>query len=268
MFASLGAIVFEPLSGFQSYGETDDAVIAQYDLIEGKPRPVFSAPGLRKLQVGLRLRQEFIIVKAARIQLRAYKDQGEVLTLTWGNGDVEGQWLIANLSMQAEQMDGLGNIIGCTVDVELVEVPDGLLLVSKQGSSWKEAVANKPKDYPEVVFVRPEPQKKSNLKKFLEILRRVVRLAGQVDALAYGGGFPNLGSSLTSVLANARYNLILLQTNYTNYGSDYAMPDMSGVIGGAISALEALAVINPVVDAAGFLAANRLWQVTVRALAF
>ena len=268
MFATLGDIVFEPLSGFDGFNETDEAVIAAYPLIGTKPKPQHTALQLRRLTIYVRLRQDFIVVKTARIQLRAYKDQGDVLTLSWGNGDVEGQFLIQALNMTAEVMDGLGNMISCGMVIDLVEVPDGFLYQSKQGSAQKAAFGNKPKNYPPVVFTRPEPHKKRNIDKFLKYVQIAIRLASLIDALSYGGKFPNLGSSITSVITNAKYNLILMKQNYDTFGSEYNLPDLSGAITETIDKLDDLGAISPVLDNVAFLAANKLFQASNKTLCF
>jgi len=268
MFATLGDIIFEALTGFDAFSETDEAIIAQYPLIGTKPQPVTTASGLRKLNICVRLRQEFIIVKAARLQLRAYKDQGDVLTLSWGNGDVEGQFLIQAISMVAEVMDSLGNLISAGMVIDLVEVPAKLLYASKQASAQKAAFGNKVKNYPPVVFTRPAPHKKRGIDKFLGYIKIAIRLAALIDALSYGGKFPNLGSNLTSVITNAKYNLILLQQNYDAHGNEYALPDISGFISDTIDKLDILSGISPTLDSVAFLAANKVFQTSNKTMCF
>ena len=260
MYAQLGDIQFDPLAGFDTYSESDTAVIAQHPLISGKPLPVPSALGLRQLTIGMRLRQEFIDVKQARLQLRAHKDQADVLTLTWGTGDVEGQFLIASLDMNAEMMDPIGTMISCNITIQLLEVPDGFLLASKQGSSYKAAFAANPKAYPAVVFKPPVPYEPTPWEQFAQYVGTAVRFAGMIDSLSYGGSFPNLGTSIGAIMGNADANLALMQTNFGTYGGDYDMDDISADITAAIAALGALMAIDPVTDQFDFQAANTTFQ--------
>ncbi len=268
MFAQLGDIVFEPLVGFDSVSDTDDTTIAMYNGISGKPLPVFMAPGLRQITLGISLHQRFIIVKQARIQLRANKDQGDILTLTWGTGDVEGQFLIQSIGTELDEMDTMGNVFGCKLTVTLLEVPDGFLYASKQGSAYKAAFAANPKAYPPVVFKPPVPAKPKPWQVFTGYVDDAINVAGMIDALSYGGQFPNLGSSLGAIIGNADANMALMQDNFATWGSTYDMDDITSEMGDVRTALTTLGGINPVTDPVNFKAANKIYQAANRLVCF
>jgi hypothetical protein len=216
----------------------------------------------------MRLRQEFIVVKAARLQLRAHKDNGDVLTLTWGNGDVEGNFLISTLGLAAEVMDGLGNLISATMTVGLMEVPASALLASKQAGSYKAAFAANPAAYTNPTFVAPPPYVRPPFELYVGMVSAAIGFAGMIDALSYGGQFPNLGRSLGVIMDEGMVNLLALQGNYSAYGSGYDMDDISTEITAAVTALTALEAIDPNVDPVGFGAANVVFQGAMVAVCF
>lgn len=263
MYAQLGNIVFEPLSGFDSYNETDEAVIAQYGLITGKPFPQQTALGLREISVAMRLHQRFIVVSAARLQLRAYKDNGTTLTLTWGNGNVEGRFLIQSITTGIEESDNYGNVFCASLTLSLLEVPTDNLLAVKQADSYKQAFGLGTFATP-VVNV-PVP-KVTALQQFLQYAREAAKWAALIDALAYGGRFPNLGSSLGQVIGNAEANIALLQTNFADFGDDYDIPDVSGGLSAIQSSLTTLGAIDPIADAVSFGIANNAFQALNRSV--
>src|ERR1700743_2496638 len=139
MYAQLGNIVFEPLSGFESVGSSGAAVIAQYQLLSGIPKPQQNGRELRTLNLGMRLHQQFIIVKNAVAQMLAYIDNATPVALVWGNGDNDGLWLIQNYSLDYQHTDSYGNVFSMGLTLALLEVPSDGLLDAKQASAEKQA---------------------------------------------------------------------------------------------------------------------------------
>lgn len=266
MYAQLGDIIFEPLTGFTSLGDNQEGVVAQYGLTTGKPYPQPTAPNLREISIGMQLHQRFIKVKEAKLQLRAYLENGTVITLSWGNGEIEGRFIVVNINSGIEESDSLGNVFCLGVNVNLLEVPADNLLAAKQADAYKKAFGVGDFTTPVVFPPRPEP---SPLQVFLMQIRKALRYAALIEALSYGGRFPvYLGSNLGQIIGNARANAVLMGTQFSTYGSGWDIPDVSGDIGSVVDSLDILGAIDPLADPLGFAAANKVFQDFNRALCF
>lgn len=263
MYAQLGSLIFEPLSGFTAFAENEESVIAEYGALKGKPHVDWMAPGARELTIGVKLHQRFIKVKEAREQLRAYKDNGTVIPLLWGNGSLEGRFLIQRLDTIVTESDAYGNVFCVEVGIVLKESTQDLLAVKKVDAT-KDAFGLTAFVLPQLP-VRPEP----HVSRFLKILRFATKYANLIRGLSYGGAVPGSslgGGSLTTIMARAHTNLILLQSHYGIYGSDWDIPDLSAEISASIAALTTLSAIVPSTDPAGFAAANGVYQSAIVAL--
>lgn len=266
MYAQLGDIVFEPVNGFHSLSDNEDGVVAQYPLLQGKPYPQAMGPNLREVSIGMRLHQRFIKVKEARLQLRAYMQNGTVVTLSWGNGDVEGRFIVQNINTGVEESDGQGNVYCLGVNVQLLEVPAEQLLDAKQGDAYKDAFGVG--DFTTAI-VYPPVVPPTALEVFLGQIQKAMRYAALIDALAYGGRFPvYLGSSLGQILGNAKANSVLMGQQFGAHGSEWDIPDIAGDIVNVTNSLTVLEGIDPVADAAGFADANKIYQGFNRTLCF
>lgn len=266
MYAAIGDLIFEPLTGFTSFSDNEDAVVAQYPLIKGKPYPQPMAPKLKETSIGMRFHQRFIRVKEAKLQLIAYLQNGTVVTLSFGNGEIAGRYIITNINTGIEESDGLGNVYCLGVNVQLLEVPAEQLLDAKQGDAYKAAFGVG--DFTtEVVY--PPVRQPTALEVFLGQLQRAMRYAALIDALAYGGRFPvYLGSSLGQILGNAKANSVLMGQQFGAHGSGWDIPDIAGDIVNVTNSLTVLEGIDPVADAAGFADANKIYQGFNRTLCF
>lgn len=268
MFAQLGSLIFEPLSGFDSYSDSEEQVIAQYKTIAGKPWVHGMAPDLREINIVLRWHQRFISVKEARAQLRAYLEQGSTVALSWGTGEIEGRWLVKSLNTVLEEMDNHGNVYCCNVSVTLLEVAgDGDSLLQVKQVDAKKGVFGITTFSSTVVI--PPKLAPTQWQIFKERLKLAMRYAALIDALAYGGKFPvYLGSSMGQIIGNARANLVLMGADFDSYGGDWDVPDVSAPIGDVIDSLDALAILDPVTDVVAFVAENKVMQGLTRVLCF
>lgn len=196
MYAQLGDIEFEALNGFDSYSETEEATIAQYARIYGKPLPRPMGSNLRELSIGMRLHQQFILVENARVQLRAYKDNGTPVTLIWGNGKVEGTFYISNIQTNVEHSATNGAVISCFVNLTLLEVPDGKLLEELQASAKKEAIAIQAPETIITFTLTPEPPPETTHQIFAKRLRVLKRNSGVINDVLNGAVNTDYGSVL------------------------------------------------------------------------
>jgi phage protein U len=121
MFAQLGSTVFDGLKSFVAFSNDEEAILVEHALIGRKPRMQGAGLSLRALSISVFLHQEFCIVKEEIEKLRTSKNTFEVLPLLWGNGQVEGEFVIASMSIGNQQMDTLGNAIAVSVSLSLKE---------------------------------------------------------------------------------------------------------------------------------------------------
>ena len=263
MYAQLGDIIFQPLSGFDSVSDTDEVVIAKYNVFAGKPFAVFTVPGLRELNIGMRLHQKFINLANARAQLRAYKDNGRAVTLTWGNGTIEGVWLISSIATTIEEQDELGNVYMASINVTLLEAPGGQILANKQAEVTAEVVSLRSAS---ITYTSLPSENPSNWQTLVGYLNDAEKCATLIDQLSYGGKFPDLGSSLGQVIGNASANLGLMGSWYSSFSDDFDIPDITGQITTVSGYLSDLAILDPIADAVAFRATNLNYQHSNRVL--
>lgn len=265
-YAQLGDIIFEPLAGFEQVSDNVEGVVAVYPLLEGKPYPQAMGPDLRELNIGMRLHQRFIKVAEAKTQLMAYLENGTALTLSWGNGKIEGRFILRALNTNVEESDPLGNVYCLAVNLMLLEVPADSLLDAKQAAAQKEAFGVG--DFTTPVLY-PPVREPSALEVFLLQLRRAMRYAAIIESLAYGGVVPKyLGSSLGQIIGNAKANSVAMGQQFGAHGSEWDIPDVAVEIANVTDSLDVLAGIDPVTDPVGFGNANRIYQEANRVLCF
>jgi Phage P2 GpU len=262
MYAQLGDIVFEAMTGFTSVGETDEASIARYETIAGKPYAAVMAGNLRELTVGMRLHQKFVHIKEARMKLRTYKDGGTPVSLIWGNGDIEGRFLVSGISTNIEDGDALGNVHLAAITVTLLEAPDNKVLEAKAIAAYSKAVGLQRFGAPQVAVV--PPKKPTELAKFLAQYKKVMKYAKIIDALSYGGSFPYMGQTLGQVIGNADANLSQLGDLYVANPGLFDTPNLIPAITGMRATLSSMAVLDPLTDPVGFAMQNGLFQARAR----
>ena len=263
MYAQIGVIVFERLAGWDGVGEQDDAVVTQYRLLTGKPGVEVNAAELRELSVTMRLHQRFIDVKNARLQLRAYKDNGTAVKVVWGNGDVEGTFLVTSIATAVEEQLELGQVVSATLNVVLLEVPDAQVLNVEQESATKVAVGiegNVGSIGVPVVAVEPLTELEVAMRAMAGYISVLGKYAGVIGSLVYGGRYPADEGALSDVLAKAKVVAGDIIDNYTANGSRYDAPNSNAVVYQIYGWLDLMEENDPVEDAEWWLTANETFQ--------
>lgn len=142
MFAQLGTTIFDGLNSFVSFSEDgEDAILVEHALMNRKPSLQGTAIGLRVLSISLFLHQEFCNVDQETSKLRNSKNSFEILPLLWGNGKLEGEFLIATMSRDTQQMDNIGNVISARITLTLKENATTDKLTQQQQQSKNNAFA-------------------------------------------------------------------------------------------------------------------------------
>lgn len=122
MHAQLGNIIFSGLYSFDSMDyEGDEAVYAEFALINGKPRLQKTGDTLQEIVVSLKMHAEFCNPAEQISALKAYKLDGEVLPLLLGNGKYVGDYVIVSMPHTIDQTFDDGSIIQATLSLTLRE---------------------------------------------------------------------------------------------------------------------------------------------------
>jgi phage protein U len=121
MYAQLGTTVFDGLKSFVTFSQDEEAVLVEHALISRKPRLQGAGIGLQTLTISLFLHQEFCNVEQETASLRESKNTFEILSLLWGNGKLEGDFVIKQLTVEKVQQDEQGNTYASSVNVVLLE---------------------------------------------------------------------------------------------------------------------------------------------------
>lgn len=141
MFAQLGTTIFDGLKSFVTFSSDEEAIVVEYALINRKPRLQGTGMGLRTISITLFLNQEYCKVTDEIAKLRRQKDTFEILPLLWGNGTLEGNFVITALSTNNTFMDNLGNLISANVAVILKEAVNDDALDKAQQDAINNAFA-------------------------------------------------------------------------------------------------------------------------------
>ena len=271
-FAQVGSVVFIPSAGFNSVDDSEGATIALYELYGVKSQPTVTNYGLRTLNVTARLHQRFVNISQARADLLGYLRNGVVVSLTWGTGVIEGQFLIQQLQTTYEEMDNLGNLFCCVLTLQLLESPQANALANKTAAAMSSGFASNPSaNYPNVAGVLvPQPYVLLDWETWTTLAGAAVVFAAMIDALAYGGKFPQLGYNLLGVLGFAASNMSEISDNWYSFytDGDYGIDDVSGYIADAITSLSALQGYATAGDWYNFGVQNVVYQGLVRNIFF
>lgn len=141
MYAQLGNTVFDGLKSFVSFSQDGDVVLVEHALIGRKPRLQPSGLNLETVTLSLFLHQEYCNVELEIAKLITSRDTFEILPLLWGNGKIEGNFVIKQLTRDKIQQDELGNTYASVVTVILKECANDNRLDQAQQDAQKNAFA-------------------------------------------------------------------------------------------------------------------------------
>ena len=121
MFCQLGAHIFELAKTPNSISHKEDFTFAEFSLINQANRLQPTGRGLREYSLGLYLHQRFCKVADEIAAFRKSGSEFEVLPLLWGNGKLEGDFVITSINTETRETDALGNVYAATLQIELKE---------------------------------------------------------------------------------------------------------------------------------------------------
>lgn len=121
MFAQLGKIQFSTLKTFTDYSDKGSATYAEHKLLDGKPLLQRTGSSLTELSISIYLHAGFCDPKAELKALKDARNDGEILPLLWGNGDIEGDFIIVDTDVSKEDAMPDGTVISYRVQLNLKE---------------------------------------------------------------------------------------------------------------------------------------------------
>lgn len=166
MFAQLGKIIFQTLYSFTEDSEKGSAVYAEHQLLDGKPRLQLTGSSLNERSVKILLNSSFCVPQDELDKLKLSRDNGEVMPLIWGNGRVEGDFVIVDIDANKEDVAPNGTVITYSISLALKEYVSPNKLQSEQADNRNKAkaVGNK----------KPVAKKKINKTTCPQIITRIV----------------------------------------------------------------------------------------------
>lgn len=141
MYCQLGDILFDGSKSFVSFSDQEELTLVQHALINRKPKLQLTGSGLNQLTLSIFLHQKFTNVANDVAVLKAKMATAEILPLLWGNGKLEGNFVISSFGRQVSDQDTLGNIIACTINLTLLEAVIEDRLEQQQQKAKKDAFA-------------------------------------------------------------------------------------------------------------------------------
>jgi phage protein U len=121
MYAQLGNIEFEPITGFSEFTSKRETVMAQHDRINSKAKLQNTGEKLDEITIKLKLHFLFTVPEDRIAEFQDARQSGEILPLVWGNGVFLGNFVITTISTTIQQNDDFGNIKEAELDIALIE---------------------------------------------------------------------------------------------------------------------------------------------------
>lgn len=121
MFAQLGSIRYDGALGFSEYTEKIGAIYAEHARIEGKSR--LQAVGFKpdEVSITMRLNMAFCSPADEIKKLEDYVASNEVLPLIYGDGSIQGYFVIQDVEKKVMQQLSTGELLDVTLSITLKE---------------------------------------------------------------------------------------------------------------------------------------------------
>jgi phage protein U len=194
MFAQLGKTVFQTLKSFGEFSEQGTANYAEHNLLDGKPRLQRTGSTLNELSIKILFHNAFCVPQDELNSLKDSRDNGEIMPLIWGNGNIEGDFVITDLQATKDEVAPNGTLFACSVSLTLKEYisPNKIQDEQANNRSKAKAVGNK----------KPVAKKKLNPSPcatlIASIVNKIANHAAQISAiiLEQNGGGSTIGRNL------------------------------------------------------------------------
>lgn len=121
MFAMLGDVRFELLTGFTAFDETHAASYAKHEVLAGRPRLQAMGNDLTSIRFSIKLHWKLGNPDTQYKGLIAAKEAQQALALVYGSGRHMGWFVIESLNSRTLIQDAKGRTAAREIDVDLTE---------------------------------------------------------------------------------------------------------------------------------------------------
>lgn len=121
MYAILGEIKFDLIAYWSGFEAQYGSQYAEHALIEGKPRLQFVGDTLDELRIQLSFHMRFCDPEAELARLRKALASHEAMSLSLGNGDYKGWFVLTALQATSRQTDQAGSLVALEASITLRE---------------------------------------------------------------------------------------------------------------------------------------------------
>jgi phage protein U len=121
MYAILGDIKFEGYKGFAEFSGSNETVLSEHAVIEGKPRLQRTGEKLEEISLKFLLHSTYSNPEKELEILQGYRRDGVVLPFVSGDGYTYGDFVLKSINRTLVQTNNEGAIIGIEVELTLVE---------------------------------------------------------------------------------------------------------------------------------------------------
>lgn len=141
MYAKLGDIEFKELMGFDSLSDARETTYAQHPLLNGKPILDRTGEGLIEFTMNVTYHVGFCNPEDEFAKLNDARAAGTVLPFVYGNGFIEGDFVITKLDRTINKTDNSGNLEWISVAISLLEYISGNTAATQQARDKANAFA-------------------------------------------------------------------------------------------------------------------------------
>lgn len=145
MFALLGDIQFELVTYFDGLEVNRATKYARHEVLDGKPRLQRTGDELDEITIELAFHDYYCNPEAELKRLDEARLSGRAMPLVWGNGVVEGRFVVEKLRMTAQTADSTGKVTSLSATLSLLEYVEEEPLVSATREKRRQAPARKSK---------------------------------------------------------------------------------------------------------------------------
>jgi phage protein U len=265
MYALLGNIRFAGAYSPAEVRSTAGANYAEHALIEGKPRLQKLGDNLEELRLRIELFRPIVEPETALAELYRYKEQGEIISLTFGNGLVYGSFVVQTLEVDFRAQTKDGALTHATANVSLKEAYNPREATESRADAF--ALARNP-----VTLATPYGLEQTISGEFMEEVNGVISETGAVETVLQSAqADPSLEAfalaDTTKRLERQEAALTSAQTkaNVANSQLNAVTADFRTQVGDLFAAIDALkiAASNGLAPA---LLANADYQITMTRL--
>jgi phage protein U len=271
MYASLGAIRFQGLKGFDKFDSSASANYAEHARIRNKPGLQRVGQNLETIDISIQFHRQFCTPEDEIRALTNARVSGEIMPLVLGSGVYLGDFVITSMNQSIKQTDGQGNIVHVVVDAQLKEFYDPDKLQTKEAKARLNAFASDPESA--IPVVRPPEAPTYPEKDLSDTIGQMNMSASSVDADMYKiKSFPDqaeyYGNRINKRLSDVNGSIgavnALLASN-----NDMLLraPDLPDALSDLARVVQDFLAVDPAANFPGAEAANAAFQSAMRGVA-